>query len=374
MPNAITADDSAQARIERRSPDLPRSRPAALADPRADRSDSRRGGARRGPSPSKTSRATTTAATDATTLALDEAPAARRADPVRRPRRPVRTTRGRRPLVAGHPPPTRRTRSQDPLSPRAGPGRARTAWRSHHARPRDSLRQTEQVQAQLAAVGIEPWPLDGVQALACLGSAPPRRRAAARPGRARRGDRTGGDHGRGGRLTAPSYSRCHLLGPERAESTRADPRWLRHSDGTLEEILHLGTPPIHTTLWWLMHLLSAPLPITVAVHIRVGSRAQSTRSPTTALEAAGAATTDDAAERSSIGSDEHEALAEAELLDAELGARSARPSTRSPSPSRSATPRQARRRSTSWSKRRRGNSRPTPALGSCAAAGAAYRD
>ncbi len=109
-------------------------------------------------------------------------------------------------------------------------------------------------------------------------------------------------------------------GPEPAGIDASDPRWLRHSDGTLEEILHLGTPPIHTTLWWLMHLLSAPLPVTVAVHIRVGSRAQVRVRQRRRWKRLSAAVDYKHRRAQLIGSDEHEALAEAELLDAELAA------------------------------------------------------
>ena len=45
-------------------------------------------------------------------------------------------------------------------------------------------------------------------------------------------------------------------------------------DGTLEEVIHLGTPPQYTNLWWLQMLLACPRPITVAVHISVGDRRQ----------------------------------------------------------------------------------------------------
>ena len=176
--------------------------------------------------------------------------------------------------------------------------------------------------AQLAAVGIEPWPLDGVQALACLWE---RFHPAARtlPDLDALAEATG----LAGATTAEEASRRrHRIldaicsGPEPAGIDAADPRWLRHSDGTLEEILHLATPPIHTTLWWLMHLLSAPLPVTVAVHIRVGSRAQVRVRQRRRWKRLSAAIDYKHRRAQLIGSDEHEALAEAELLDAELAA------------------------------------------------------
>jgi len=53
-----------------------------------------------------------------------------------------------------------------------------------------------------------------------------------------------------------------------------DAGWLRHADGTLEEVLHLGSPPAYTDASWLSHLLCCPLPATLAVHIGVGGRAR----------------------------------------------------------------------------------------------------
>jgi hypothetical protein len=228
------------------------------------------------------------------------------------------------------------------------PGRARTAWRSHQRAAADSLRQSEQVQAQLAAVGIEPWPLDGVQALACLWE---RLHPAARTlpdldalaeATALAGATTAEEAG----LRRHRILAAICAGPEPAGIDAADPRWLRHSDGTLEEILHLGTPPLHTTLWWLMHLLSAPLPVTVAVHIRVGSRAQVRVRQRRRWKRLSAAIDYKHRRAQLIGSDEHEALAEAELPTPSSRPRSARPSTRSPSASRSATRRAGPKHST----------------------------
>ena len=87
-------------------------------------------------------------------------------------------------------------------------------------------------------------------------------------------DRERDDRRAGRRSPPPDSSRRSLT----ARATRRSPRPIRggceHADGTFEEVLHLGTPPLHTSLWWLMHLLACPLPVTVAVHIRVGSREQ----------------------------------------------------------------------------------------------------
>ena len=67
-----------------------------------------------------------------------------------------------------------------------------------------------------------------------------------------------------------------------------------------------------------MHLLSSPLPVTVAVHIRVGSRAQVRARQRRRWKRLSAAIDYKHRRAQLIGSEEHEALAEAELLDAEL--------------------------------------------------------
>jgi len=100
----------------------------------------------------------------------------------------------------------------------------------------------------------------------------------------------------------------------------SDPRWLRHADGTLEETLHLGTPPAHTSPWWLSYLLQVPLPSTVAVHIRVGDRSR-TRSAQRRRWARLRAAVDYKDRRGRlVGHDETDALQEASQLDSELAA------------------------------------------------------
>jgi hypothetical protein len=100
----------------------------------------------------------------------------------------------------------------------------------------------------------------------------------------------------------------------------SDPRWLRHGDGTLEETLHLGTPPAQTSPWWLSYLLQVPLPTTVAVHIRVGDRSR-TRSAQRRRWARLRAAVDYKDRRGRlVGHDETDALQEASQLDSELAA------------------------------------------------------
>jgi hypothetical protein len=200
------------------------------------------------------------------------------------------------------------------------PHGARIGWRSHQRVAEDSLRQAELTQTQLAQTGIEPLALDGVQVLATLWE---RFHPAARelPDMTRLADATAV-----ARATRPDHAaaqRQRILetighGPCDAVIDASDPRWLEHSDGTLEEVLHLGTPPLQTSLWWLMHLLACPLPVTVAVHIRVGSREQIRARQRRRWKRLSAAVDYKHRRAHLVGAEEHEALAEAELLDSEL--------------------------------------------------------
>ncbi|MHB8657715.1 MAG: hypothetical protein ACYC91_07125 [Solirubrobacteraceae bacterium] len=207
-------------------------------------------------------------------------------------------------------------RFRQALTPRTG----RTSWRSHQRAAADSARQAELTQTQLSAAGIEPFALDGVQTLAALWE---RFHPAARE----LPDMTAlaGATAVAGATTAESAGaqRHRILeavarGPREAGIDTSDPRWLKHADGTLEEVLHLGTPPLHTSLWWLMHLLACPLPVTVAVHIRVGSREQVRAGQRRRWRRLSASIDYKHRRAHLVGSEEHEALAEAELLDAEL--------------------------------------------------------
>ena len=95
---------------------------------------------------------------------------------------------------------------------------------------------------------------------------------------------------------------------------------MRHADGTLEEILHLGSPPGHTDPSWLSHLLCCPLPATLAVHIAVGSRAREQARQRRRWKRLRAAVIYKERRDRVVGSDEQEALEEAATVDAELAA------------------------------------------------------
>jgi len=187
-------------------------------------------------------------------------------------------------------------------------------------RPRRAFDRPSRCRRNWLRLGSSLGLLDGVQALACLWE---RFHPAARelPDLDTLSQATGVAEATTDRAAAACRQRileAVCSGPELAQIDATDPRWLRHADGTLEEILHLGTPPIHTSLWWLMHLLASPLPVTVAVHIRVGSRAQVRARQRRRWKRLSAAVDYKHRRAQLIGSEEHEALAEAELLDAEL--------------------------------------------------------
>jgi hypothetical protein len=155
-------------------------------------------------------------------------------------------------------------------------GRAATSWAAHQRSAVESLGIAEQIQAQLAAAGIDAYLLDGVQALACLWE---RLHPAASDLPNMRQFQDAVQIVNATTASEAAAHRHRIIrslcdGPSPVGVDASDPRWLRHADGTIEEILHLGTPPAQTSPWWLMHLLACPLPVTVAVHISVGSRSR----------------------------------------------------------------------------------------------------
>ena len=106
--------------------------------------------------------------------------------------------------------------------------------------------------------------------------------------------------------------------PAAGIDARESPAWLRHRDGTLEEIIHLATPPQTTDPSWLAHLLSCPLPATLAVHIRVGVRSREQARQRRRWQRLRAAVRYKDRRDRLVGSEEEEALEEASLVDAEL--------------------------------------------------------
>jgi hypothetical protein len=222
-----------------------------------------------------------------------------------------------------------------PYRPRAmGPGdelrqvtaraRGKTSWAAHHHAAAHSLTLATQIQAALAAAGIDAQRLDGVSSLAVLWErlhpaattlpdfeqlAAVTQVASAHPPEQARQLR----HDTLTALCGPAGSDAPAAGVD-----ASDPGWLRHSDGTLEEILHLATPPLATSPWWLSYLLACPLPATLAVHIAVGSRAREQARQRRRWKRLRAAVLYKERRGQLVGSDEHDALAEAELVDGEL--------------------------------------------------------
>jgi hypothetical protein len=202
-------------------------------------------------------------------------------------------------------------------------GRGRTTWQAHLSGAVHSHRFADQVQATLAGVGIDAWMLDGAQALGVVWQR-------LHPAATHTPDRAHFD--RVTRLPAvadPALARdirhdlltalCAGDGAALAAGidTR-DPARLRHADGTLEEVLHLATPPLATSPWWLAYLLASPLPVTLAVHIRVGSRGREISRQRRRWRRLRAATLYKERRGQLVGSEETDALDEAELIDAEL--------------------------------------------------------
>src|SRR5208283_2162900 len=108
--------------------------------------------------------------------------------------------------------------------------------------------------------------------------------------------------------------------PSAGIDTGEHPAWLRHDDGTLEETIHLATPPLATDPSWLAHLLSCPLPATLAVHISVGVRSREQHRQRRRWQRLRAAIRYKERRDRLVGSDEEDALDEAAVMDAELAA------------------------------------------------------
>ncbi len=196
----------------------------------------------------------------------------------------------------------------------------RTSWEAHQQAARESLDYTEQIAGLLGAIGIDPHLLGPVEILAGLWE---RLHPAAR--------------------TLPDFEQLHRVArivqaaaPEEASAHRreilaavcggeepcgidaSDRRWLEHADGTLEETMHLGSVPQETSPWWLAHLLQVPLPCTVAVHVRVGDRSRTRVAQRHRWGRLRSAVNYKERKLQLVGSEELDALAEAEQLDREL--------------------------------------------------------
>jgi hypothetical protein len=204
----------------------------------------------------------------------------------------------------------------------AARSRGRTLWSAHREAATDSDRVTSQIEASLRAAGIDTYPLDGTQALALLWE---RLHPAAQEECDFRSLATACEVADATTLEQAATVRHRLIraccdGGACGIDAGEDPGWLRHADSTIEEILHLGSPPAHTDPSWLAHLLCCPLPATLAVHISVGGRAREQARQRRRWKRLRAAVLYKERRDRIVGSDEHEALEEAAVVDAELAA------------------------------------------------------
>ena len=204
------------------------------------------------------------------------------------------------------------------LRPSPG-GVLRTTWPVHQRAARDSLRYAESLLAALSALGVEGRLLTPIEHLALIWE---RLHPAA-------DDLPDFDllHGFAGILssTAPDDARerrgeliDHLTHGAGFAVAEQGGRIMRHTDGTVEEVLHLATQPAATSPWWLAYLLETHLPSTLTVHVAADDRAHSRHRERRRW--ARLRTAIDFKERRGhlVGHDEREALQEAEDLDAEL--------------------------------------------------------
>ncbi len=198
--------------------------------------------------------------------------------------------------------------------------RRRTLWQTHYEAAGESLRLTAQVDAAVRRAGIETWQLDGTQTLALLwerlhpaaDQEPDYQQLAAACQIAT--------------ATTPREAAQHrhqilqalTSGPTVELNVGEHPAWIRHADGTLEETIHLATPPAATEPSWLAHLLACPLPATLVVHIKVGVRARERSRQRRRWQRIRATVRYKDRRDRLVGSDEEEALEEAAIVDAEL--------------------------------------------------------
>jgi hypothetical protein len=196
----------------------------------------------------------------------------------------------------------------------------RTSWAAHQRAARDSLHYTEQIAGLLVGLGIDPHIAGPVESLAVLWE---RLHPAART--LPDFDELA-DVARIVQAATPEDAAAHrhqvidaiTAGAEPVGIDASDRRWLRHADGTLEETMHLGTVPQETSPWWLAHLLQVPLPCTVAVHISVGDRSRTRSAQRRRWARLRSAVSYKERRGQLVGSEEEDALDEAQQLDREL--------------------------------------------------------
>ena len=217
--------------------------------------------------------------------------------------------------------------SREQLRAMAAGARGRTLLETHCNAAVESSRLIRQVEAVLRRAGIDTWLLDGTQALSLLWERlhPAAELAEDEEERLLEQLAAACEVADATSLEEASEVRHRILGaicgsPRAAIDIGEHPAWLRHEDGTLEETIHLATPPLATDASWLAHLLSCPLPATLAVHIGVGVRSREKHRQRRRWQRLRAAVRYKERRDRLVGSDEEDALEEAAVMDAELAA------------------------------------------------------
>ena len=144
----------------------------------------------------------------------------------------------------------------------------------HERAIRDSLRHSEGVRADLEAMGLPARPLTGAEVLDLLhGRFDP---DAQRCGRA-----AGELHvaARSSRPSARRRARRRRAAARRRSPRRSAPRRLTSSERShiqigesLEEVFYVSLAPEQTWLGWLLHMMQAPRPFTLSVHVQATER------------------------------------------------------------------------------------------------------
>jgi hypothetical protein len=196
----------------------------------------------------------------------------------------------------------------------------KTVWDTHCDAALESQRLRDQVCQVLRRAGIDTWPFDGTQTLALLWE---RLHPAAEhvPDFDELADAC--EVATATTIEHAAATRHGLLQaicgqPASGIDVGENPSWIRHQDGTLEEIIHLATPPAATDPSWLAALLACPLPATLAVHITVGGREREKHRQRRRWARMRASVNYKERRDRIVGSDEEEALEEAAIIDAEL--------------------------------------------------------
>ena len=203
--------------------------------------------------------------------------------------------------------------------------RGRTLWETHVEAAIESQRLADQVDAVLRRAGIDTWLLDGTQALALLWERLHPAAELTEPEQKQLLERLAAtcEVAEATRLEEAAELRHRTLEvicehPAAGIDIGEHPAWLRHDDGTLEETIHLATPPLATDPSWLAHLLSCPLPATLVVHVAVGVRSREKHRQRRRWQRLRAAVRYKERRDRLVGSDEEDALEEAAVMDAEL--------------------------------------------------------